>query len=186
MPSSDYSSLHADLLEVGKIVAQKLINVLSSSDYPKEMVSNVVIDDPVVEKKGRFSNSGHIDIYIDGKKAPMAAAFEWGSGEHATRGRIGTYKIEPKDTSVLKFGWQPDFVPWKSPKFAGVILEGAGTEGTYFFQWVDHPGIAPRPYLAQVIREATPEVVKVLSLGTTGRFLSGLRDIADGKFMVIS
>ena len=181
-----YSSLYADLLEVGKIVAQRWINVLSSGEYPDEMKSNIVVGEPEVAQGGMYSSSGQIYVYIDGKKAPMAAAFEWGSGEHATRGRIGTYKIEPKDTSVLKFGWQPDFVPWKSPKFAGVILEGAGTEGTYFFQWVDHPGIAPRPYLAQVIREATPEVVKVLSLGTTGRFLSGLRDIADGKFMVIS
>ena len=181
-----YSSLYADLLEVGKIVAQRWINVLSSGEYPDEMKSNIVVGDPEVAQGGMYSSSGQIYVYIDGKKAPMAAAFEWGSGEHATRGRIGTYKIEPKDASVLKFGWQPDFVPWTSPKFAGVILEGAGTEGTYFFQWVDHPGIAPRPYLAQVIREATPEVVKVLSLGTTGRFLSGLRDIADGKFMVIS
>jgi len=180
-----YSSLHADLLEVGKIVAQKLINALSS-DYPEEMRSNVVIDSPVVEKKGMFSSSGHIDIYIDGKKAPMAAAFEWGSGEHATRGPIGTYVIEPKDASVLRFGWQPDFVPWNSPKFAGVVLDGAGTEGTYFFQWVDHPGIAPRPYLNRVIQESMPEVMKVIGLGTTGRLLSGLKEVADGEFMVIS
>ena len=144
------SSLYADLLEVGKIVAQKWINVLSSGEYPDEMKSNIVVGEPAIVQGGMYSSSGQIDVYIDGNKengAPMAAAFEWGSGEHATRGKIGTYKIEPKDASVLRFGWQPDFVPWASPKFAGVILEGAGTEGTYFFQWVDHPGIAPQPYI---------------------------------------
>jgi len=184
MPSS---SLHADLLEVGKVVAQKLKAAISTADYPEEMGSNVAIGIPVVEKVGMFSSNGHIDIYIDGKRAPMAAAFEWGSGEHATRGPIGTYIIEPKDATRLRFEWNPDFIPWKSPKFAGVV--GAtrdDTQGTYFFHWVDHPGIAPRPYLDRVIQEAMPEVLKIVGLGTTGRLISGLKTVADGKFMRIS
>ena len=92
-----------------------------------------------------------IEIIIDASGdretgAPHAIAFEYGSGERGRKGQ--KYIIIPDEADLLAFDWQPDFVPWGSPKLFGAILESPdSTAGRYFFNLVEHPGVEARPYL---------------------------------------
>jgi len=96
---------------------------------------------------GRYEIEIIIDASGDRENgAPHAAAFEYGSGERGESGQ--KYIITPDKADLLAFDWQPDFVPWGSPKFFGAILESKdSTEGRYFFHLVEHPGVDARPYL---------------------------------------
>jgi len=68
-----------------------------------------------------------IDIMVDLKEAPMAAAFEFGSGIHSESGE--EYDIEPREaTPELHFWWENE-----SKWFRG--------------QLVTHPGVAANHYL---------------------------------------
>ena len=114
--------------------------------------SSTIPDAIEVGKAQKTQDGQFIEVIVNLKTAPHAAAFEYGSGEHAEKGNKNRYRIEPKESSVLVFPWQPDFIPWQSPKFAGVQRTDRGsTEGTYFFNWVDHPGVMPNPYLRPAI-----------------------------------
>jgi len=161
---------------VGKLVSDYMVLKVSSDEYPSELRRAISVEDPKVEGGAhRFQTKGEINIVISLEIAPMAAAFEWGSGEHATQGTIGTYEIRPKDASILKFDWQPDFIPWKSPKFGGVIgATNEDTQGTYFFHWVDHPGVAPRPYIEPTVIETMDEVSEIITDGVVAQVFAGL------------
>lgn len=107
----------------------------------------------------RFEISIVIDSSEDGP-APHAAAFEYGSGEHATEGEKGKYPIVPKEAGALAFEWEPAFVPWGSKKFIGLA-----DDGKFLFRLVEHPGVEPKPYMQPAIEQE--------SGGLKGRF-SGL------------
>ena len=96
-----------------------------------------------------------VEIKVDsteGGPAPHAAAFEYGSGEHATKGEKGKYIISPKEANALAFDWKPQTVPWGSPKFFGAILEDTdSTKGRYFFHFVEHPGVEAKPYMQPAV-----------------------------------
>lgn len=129
------------------------------------------IPDAIEVGKAQKTQTGHfIEVIVNLKDAPHAAAFEYGSGEHAEKGNKQRYRIDPKESSVLVFPWQPDFIPWKSPKFAGVQRTDKGsTEGTYFFNYVEHPGVMPKPYLRPAIDKNLDTVrTKLLSAFITG------------------
>jgi len=100
---------------------------------------------------GRYEIEIILDISGDRETgAPHAAAFEYGSGEKGKSGQ--KYIITPDKADLLAFNWQPDFVPWGSPKFFGAILESRdSTAGRYFFNLVEHPGVEARPFLEPAI-----------------------------------
>ena len=103
----------------------------------------------------KTSTGFQIEIKIDSTEdgpAPHAEAFEYGSGEHATKGEKGKYIISPKEATALAFDWTPDTVPWGSPKFFGAILESKdSTKGRYFFHFVEHPGVEAKPYMQPAV-----------------------------------
>lgn len=102
-----------------------------------------------VEKidKGRYAITITVDSSEDGP-APHAAAFEYGSGEHSTKGEKGKYIIRPKEANALAFEWNPAYVPWGSKKFIGFT-----EDGRFLFNFVEHPGVEPKPYLRPAIEE---------------------------------
>jgi hypothetical protein len=148
--------------QTARIVEKARQNASFSSRIPN------AINQGVTEKTDRgFESTIEIDSSRDGP-APHAAAFEYGSGEHATKGRKEKYIIEPKNASLLAFDWQPERVPYGSPKFFGAILSSSDTtQGRYFFHYVEHPGVEAKPYLKPAIeseraglRNALKSVIK--------------------------
>ena len=100
---------------------------------------------------GRYEIEIKVDATGDRETgAPHAIAFERGSGLQGKRG--STYVITPDKADLLAFDWQPDFVPWGSPKLFGAILESPdSTAGRYFFNLVEHPGVEARPYMQPAV-----------------------------------
>lgn len=87
---------------------------------------------------------------------PQAAAFELGSGIHATRGPKGKYKISPRN----KFALAIPFDRWrnfKPPIIGGPKMIGEGDQGL-LLRFVEHPGVAPRPFIAPAITANIPEI----------------------------
>jgi len=88
-------------------------------------------------------------ISVDIGKAPYALAFEYGSGVHGEAG--ATYEIRPKNAPVLAFYWD------KFPSGTGKKFIGYGKDGRHMFNYVDHPGIAAKPWIRPVIEQYTKD-----------------------------
>lgn len=80
-----------------------------------------------------------ISILVDLEKAPEARAFEYGSGERATKGTAQRYPIRAKNVNFLKFWWERE-QKW----FVG--------------KQVMHPGVEARPYLQPAIEAHMDEL----------------------------
>lgn len=90
-------------------------------------------------------------------KAPEAAAYEFGSGLHRTRGVPDKYNIFPKNKQVLAFNWSPLEPLDNSPKFAGFT-----PDGRYMFHFVEHPGVKPEPHMKPALDESKVEMGKII------------------------
>lgn len=101
-----------------------------------------------------------VDIKVDLKVAPAAAAYEWGSGIHATRGTPGLYPIKAKNAPELHFFWEK-----RGKWFMGFELP------------FGHPGVAPRPYLKPTIDETKVEFRKILGKGFKAEILQGVNKV---------
>jgi len=131
--------------------ANEIANQARSNASWSNTIPNAISVGQVKDEGGRYS----IEIKIDARKdgpAPEALAFEFGSGIH-NPDSPGTYVIAPKPggKKTLAFFW--DKVDASSPtgnKFRGV----SPTTGKAIFNYVDHPGVAAKPYLAPAIRDA--------------------------------
>ena len=88
----------------------------------------------VGRKQGRGS-SRFIDVWVGGKRAPYARAFDKGSGIHGKTG--STYTIRAKNGKALSFYWEREQV-----NFVG--------------QSVQHPGVAGVGYTQKAIKEVRP------------------------------
>ena len=119
-------------------------------------------------------NAISIDVSIDISRegAPMASAYEWGSGEHATRGGAGKYEIKPREKDALAFLWPGHDPPWQSKKFLGM-----GREGKFLFHYVEHPGVAPRPFIAPSIRKILPKMKQELGKTIKAELLIGVKKV---------
>lgn len=109
--------------------------------------------------------------FIDIKVADpdgIASAYEWGSGIHRTKGTPGTYTIKPKNKSMLAFDW---------PKVAGELGFRRLPDGRVLLASVQHPGVAPRPYLKPTIDETKEEFKKILGQGFKAEILQGVNKI---------
>ena len=142
------NNLLASLTKAASYFVDNMKQRLSDGGYPAEIARNIRIDDAKTEY-----NNSYIDVIIDMGEgaAPMAAAFEWGSGVHATRGKAGTYSIDPKNSSALSIPrnrW-PNYKP--PPDIDPVKISH-----------VDHPGIAKKPYIEPSLNESLPEIKKII------------------------
>ena len=137
------------------IVDQAKRNSSWSKDIPKAISfdpANVISDGYEVVLK--------VDASRDGP-APQAAAFEFGSGIHRTRGTPGTYEIKPRNASVLAIpesSW-PNF---QFPVRFGSKMLGYSEDGNFILSKVDHPGVAARPFMTPAIIQKLPEARQLL------------------------
>jgi len=160
--------------QVNSILAQKLTMAANYfAETMKKKISEVrapsVIAQHISIGKAQKENGSYsIDITIDTSKdaAPMARAYEWGSGLHATRGEKDTYLIEPDKAEKLaipRSRW-PKYQP--PPDKDPVIL-----------QWVYHPGVAPRPYIVPSIEESKEEIKRMLGQSFKAAVMIGVEKV---------
>ena len=79
---------------------------------------------------------------------PATFAYEYGSGVHATMGSPGKYIIAPKEKNALAWDlakWNPQGPLIPGRKFIGIFND------KYVFHFVEHPGVAPRPFISSTI-----------------------------------
>ena len=169
MPSNKaqiVSGLNKNLVIAANYFKEAMFKKIDAVNAPGKIKEHTSVG--TVQQKG---DQLSIDIVIDISEdaAPMAPAFEWGSGEHATRGNVGKYPIVPKEKGALAFEWQPAFVPWGSKKFIGL-----GGDGKFLFRAVEHPGVAPRPYILPTIRESRQKITEILGKGFKASILVGV------------
>lgn len=135
---------------LSKIAEDAKANASWSSDIPGAIrVGEVKISGQNI--------SGRIEISL--KEAPQAAAFEYGSGIHRTKGTPDTYEIHPKEKQVLAFHWEGHTADYPT----GRKYVGQAPDGRLMFMYVDHPGVAPKPFLKPAIEKNRKEIIQSLA-----------------------
>jgi hypothetical protein len=141
--------------------------------YPPEIAQNIVIGDAKQEGDGKYSITVSIDL-SEGA-APMARAFEFGSGLHAELGKKGTYEIKPK-----KSGGHLSFEKSKWPKYDPNYFE-EGKPGVapdwFHFTFVNHPGIVARPFMRPSVVATKPEIINILGNSFKASILINLKEV---------
>jgi hypothetical protein len=115
------------LTELAGEFSETMKSTIDEVHAPSEIKKHISVGK--AEKEG---NQISIEVVIDISKrgAPMAPAYEWGSGEHATRGDVGRYKISGNPLlAIPRSRWQNYQPP---PDVDPVILSS-----------VMHPGVRP-------------------------------------------
>lgn len=161
MPASDISaSIREGLRDSADLFEKELKAKIKSEDKLSSKISDSII------KEGPFqSGEGfHIDIIVGGKQAPMALAFEFGSGEYATRGKRGKYRI-PNEGGV-------DFVAFPKERWPG--YQPPPDREFFVFPFVMHPGVRPVPYVVPTIKKTTPEIAKILGASFISGYTKGI------------
>lgn len=158
-------SILAALAKVGAIFANKAASKASSNRLD-EISKSFSVGSP-----NQNGDTYFIEVKVN---HPAAAAFEYGSGIHSTKGAKGKYKIFPRDKMALAFFWDKVDVNSKTNyKFLGISAK----TGKALFNFVDHPGVAPRPYLVPTIDDTKEEFKKILGQGFKAEILKGVNKI---------
>lgn len=171
-------SFETDMIEKVTLATAMLRNQIdaniSSNNLPKSISDHMTQSPTIQEMPGTFSAMIIITM-AQGTPAASAAAFEYGSGVHATRGRVGRYLIFPKNKSMLKFPFSEsmniypfrdipvgsEFATNYAPYPPASDLEYT-EKGEVFLPYVAHPGVAPRPYIRPAIEEKKADIAKTL------------------------
>ena len=117
-----------------------------------------------VESADTVSIKIQIGVGTDHQGKPlvgMARAYEFGSGIHATRGKVGKYIIAPiSPNKRLEFVWAKATPPYKrGPKMAGRGYKA----GTLSFFYVEHPGVRQREYIQKSKQSILPKAIPELA-----------------------
>lgn len=153
------------LLSLGKVAAffvPKMKEKRAQVNAPRNIDDAISVTSPVLTSKG-----AKVEVEISLEEAPAAAAFEWGSGEHATRGPRGKIRIVPKQKDVLAFLW-----PNAPPGFPV-----SAKTGKVVLKHVDHPGVEKRPYIRPTIEENTEEIKEILGKDFKASLLVGVKKV---------
>lgn len=137
------TELHVGLIKGAEFFVSKMEQKIDSEGLPDKIKKATSISSPVVKNEG-----GYIDIVIDLKTAPMAAAFEYGSGIHGEEGK--KYKI-PEDADYVAFP-RERWAKYKPPP----------ERSSFVFTYVMHPGVKERPYIRPTISDYRKEISKII------------------------
>lgn len=144
-------NLIAVLTDIANQIAEEARNNVHRNGLPSDIADAIQLGSVTKTADGieikLIVDLGNPSALGEARQARSAArAFEYGSGEHATRRAGGTYPIAPRESPVLAFEWpghSEDFPP--GPKF--IYAE----DGIFIFRYVDHPGVEARPYIRPAI-----------------------------------
>ena len=132
-----------------KITAYNSVLVSSANAIAKDARANAswssTIPGAIEVGESQFKDFvGFITVKVDGDKAPSATAFEFGSGEHRTKGNPERYPIRAKeDGGYLAFHWENE-----PPEMANAPHL---PDGRILLREVMHPGVEPIPFLAPAV-----------------------------------
>lgn len=138
--------------EANKIVDTAKDNASWSSAIPDA----ISVENPVNLGGGQYQ----ITIKVDVKQAPMAAAFEYGSGLYDPV-QAHLIPIETTKYPNLGFFWEKGGHWWKGPKLT-----------------FGHPGVKPKPYLQPAIDKHKPSILARI----VGIFKQGFLDSIKAEF----
>jgi len=146
---------YSALARAGGHLFEKIRAKTSHGSYPEAIGRSMSLG-----QVRKMKNTYYIDIIFDLKIAPMLLAFEYGSGEHATRGEARRYRIEPKNVLTLAIP-EASWEGFKFPFFRGKKMIRY-SNGKFLLRYVDHPGIKPHPFIVPTIREERPTLRRLL------------------------
>lgn len=155
------SNMMQGLTQSANVVVIRMKDILKvhgKGGYPAVISDSISIDSPIQEADNRYS----ITIKVDLKKAPMAAAFELGSGLHDIRSP-SLYPIPRTDNTSaqeLHFFWKE-----RGKWFKGQRLP------------FGHPGIVAKPFMKPSVIETKPEVTKILGDKFKTSILLGIKEV---------
>jgi len=152
------SNIFDGLTRSANIVVAKMKEKLSAhgkGGYPAAISSAISIDSPIQEGDGKYSITIKVDLNI----APMAAAFELGSGLHDIRSP-SLYPIAAKNAPALHFYWKE-----RGKWFKGQQLP------------FGHPGIIAKPFMKPSAIETLPEVTKILGDQFKTSIILGIKEV---------
>jgi hypothetical protein len=159
MPLSNVTNgVLAGLTKVANLFVIKMKQKVSQNNLPQ-----AISDATSIGAAQQQGDSAFIDVDINLKKAPMAGAFEWGSGIHRQRGAPATYSINPKNANVLAI-----------PRSRWKNYSPPPDTDPIFVRHVNHPGVAPRPYIAPTLVENREEIHKILGKELKAAIMLGI------------
>lgn len=146
------------LTEVVGMIAEAARANVTKNRLPEDIADAISVGQ-VREENGMYMIEIKVDLGDpnalgeDRQARSSARAYEYGSGRHATKGKVGTYPIEPKEADFLSFEWPGHEEDWPSgPKFI------YAKNGVFHFWYVDHPGVKPSPFLAPAVEAFRDEL----------------------------
>ena len=145
------------LTKVADSFANRLKANVATVNAPSNIADAVRVGEAKETGNGRYI----IDVSIPLKEAPAAAAYEWGSGEHAERGARGEYPI-PSDGETDMFFPKEDWPQYSPPPPAPNVFK---------FRHVMHPGVSKRPYIQPAIVDTLEEAKIELGKAILQQFL---------------
>lgn len=161
------NSLISGLARVGSLFYEKMSERVSSGNYPPSTTDNKrnfsTIPAATMVKEPQPTQGGfEVSIVIDLKKAPFAAAYEWGSGEHGRS--ASAYEIKAKQMGrhlIFPLDDWPRWEDWREFGIEGGVYPNKN--GLFYLGIVSHPGVESRPYIQPTMQEIRPEVRKILA-----------------------
>lgn len=172
------SELLAKVTEAGNVLARRIAENVSKNNLPSAISENIILRPATRESDTRYSIEIAISLAEDA--APMAAAFEFGSGIHSTRGNQGHYVIEPREKSVLKFMFpEAQNIHPRNPEAPVSSAPDLkfDDEGNVYLPRVMHPGVAPRPFIQPAIEEARPTIEELFMDAIEAEFDIMIREL---------
>jgi hypothetical protein len=147
----------AALTETAAKIAEDARRNADNNNLPQVVSDAISVGSVEMAGDGKYS----ISITVDLQKAPMARAYEKGSGLSGEE--RASYPI-PKVPGKVSFLWKYPS-PWG-------LKKQPGDEFVSFAQ-VYHPGVEAKPYL----QPAIDENIKNIKLGLLGAFMKAYRDV---------
>jgi len=152
------NNLLAALGEIAKKFAEKSKQKSIEVGAPKDIKFSQTSP---IEENGQESVEVHATH-------PAVAAFEYGSGIHATQGAKGKYPIEPKNKDYLAFFW---------PKVEGEPGFRRLPDGRVLLKHVEHPGVEAKPFLKPTLEENKDEYKQILGEAFKADILIGTNKV---------
>lgn len=193
------ANVMAVLTLLASTVAQRARDNVRSQRIPQDIADAISVGKAQVDQSGNIHidvivDMGNPDWIGEARKGRMAArAYEYGSGLHATKDMgagAGKYIIRPREKPWLAFPFTLTFPPrpgklvgvvtkrtrnwwdykqvvWYFSKFGGEKLEG----DPMFWNYVEHPGVEPKPYLRPAIESVKGEMKSQLGKAFARSFI---------------
>ena len=158
------------LTKAAKVFVKQMKQNLSSlsGKLPADKIKSAII----IHAPAEISGTAFIVIEIDLEKAPMARAYEFGSGIHSTEGDKKRYRIP-------KLGGS-SYVAFPKEKWAGYNPPPPAPD-VFVFTHVLHPGVAPQPYMIPALEASKEKIRKILGK----EFVASVVGVNRGKVVII-